>query len=107
MNLIQIDSIYIYTLESGSEAAPVQIERAVELDIIYDQILDFTWNNYKLGSAHKKSDFWITEYHSRSNFAISYKYRLNTENGGFMPDKSRGPKAPWDLSGVKPTFEVI
>ena len=24
-----------------------------------------------------------------------------------MPDKSRGPKAPRDLSGVKPTFEVF
>ena len=34
-------------------------------------------------------------------------YRLNTENGGFTPDKSRGPKAPRDLSGVKPTFEVF
>ena len=33
-------------------------------------------------------------------------YRLNTERGGFTPDKSRGPKAPRDLSGVKPTFEV-
>ena len=29
------------------------------------------------------------------------KYRLNTENGGFTPDKYRGPKTPRDLSGVK------
>ena len=34
-------------------------------------------------------------------------YRLNTEKGGFTPDKSRWPKAPRDLSGVKPTFEYI
>ena len=34
-------------------------------------------------------------------------YRLNSENGGFTPDKSRGPKAPRDLSGVKPTLEYI
>ena len=44
---------------------------------------------------------------------IVYMYRLNTENGGFTPDKSRGAKAPEgrrpprDLSGVKPTFEVF
>ena len=30
-----------------------------------------------------------------------------TENGGFTPDKSRGPNAPRDLSGVMPTFEVF
>ena len=34
------------------------------------------------------------------------KYRLNTENGGFTPDKPQGQKAPRDLSGVKPTFDV-
>ena len=33
------------------------------------------------------------------------KYRLNTENGGFTPDKYY--KFPRDLSGVKPTFEVF
>ena len=36
-----------------------------------------------------------------------YKYMLNTKNGGFTPDKSRGPKASRDLSGVKMTFEVF
>ena len=34
-------------------------------------------------------------------------YVLNTENGGFKPDKSRGPKAPRDLSGLKSTLEVF
>ena len=32
-----------------------------------------------------------------------FTYRLNTENRGFTPDKSQGPKAPRDLTGVKPT----
>ena len=36
-----------------------------------------------------------------------YKYGINTENGNFTPDKSRGPQAPRYLSGVKPTFEVL
>ena len=34
-------------------------------------------------------------------------YEINTENGGLTPDKSRGPQAPRDLSGVKPTFEFV
>ena len=34
-------------------------------------------------------------------------YRLNIKNGGFPSDKSEGPKAPRDLSGVKPTYEVF
>ena len=38
---------------------------------------------------------------------VKQKYRLNTENGDFTPDKSRGPNAPRDLSGVMPTFEVF
>ena len=42
-----------------------------------------------------------------SLFIVFYKYTFNAENGGFAPDKSRGPKAPRDLSGVKPTFEVF
>ena len=36
----------------------------------------------------------------------NYKYGLNTENGGFMPDKSRGLKAPGDLSCIKPMFDL-
>ena len=36
-----------------------------------------------------------------------HKYTLNTGNGGFAPDKSRGPKAPRDLSGVKPTLYSV
>ena len=40
------------------------------------------------------------------NKKMELKYRLNTENGGFTADKSPGPKAPRDLSGVKPMFEV-
>ena len=38
---------------------------------------------------------------------VGFMYRLNTENGGFTQDKSRGPKAPRDLSDAKPTFEVF
>ena len=50
-----------------------------------------------------------TTYRSKNQLIVQteIKYRLNTENGGFTPDKSRGPKAPRDLSGVNPTFEVF
>ena len=43
----------------------------------------------------------------KGRIKMSFKNSLNTENGGFTPDKSRGPKAPRNLSGVKPTFEVF
>ena len=43
---------------------------------------------------------------SPSNKPSPIKYRLNTENGGFTPDKSRGPKAPRDLFGVKPMYKM-
>ena len=31
---------------------------------------------------------------------------LPRDLSGFTPDKSRGPLAPRDLSGVKPTFQI-
>ena len=40
-------------------------------------------NNWKpiIGNSRSKHTYYTS------------KYRLNTENGGFTPDKSRGPKA--------------
>ena len=39
-------------------------------------------------------------------YAVKLKYRLNTENGGFTPDKFPRPNAPRDLSAVKPTSDI-
>ena len=39
--------------------------------------------------------------------SMAFKYMLNTKNGAFTPDKFRGSKAPRDLCGVEPTFEVF
>ena len=51
--------------------------------------------------------YTFTAFEKTGDFIFIFKYRLNSENGGFTPDKSRGPKAPRDLSGVKPMFEVF
>ena len=69
--------------------------------------------NESLSNKLQKLQNWAARVITRSNYdgsagdLLENLYRLNTENGGFTPDKSRGPKAPRDLSGVKPTFEVF
>ena len=68
------------------------------------------WNRMPIVAQNRMCSHKIVWSQNKYSTVILYifnKYRLNTENGGFTPDESRGPKAPRDLSGVKPTFEVF